>query len=117
MCAAVWPHINKNMAQSIGNQKDGKHLMPKNWERLAKVCNFNPRMVINLVGEMAEKVERGIDKSLDAVRSMPAGDSYLLESVKREISARCRSIKGNIKPTNTYVPGTELNDDTPTPSF
>ncbi|GCD59995.1 HipA domain-containing protein [Acetobacter pasteurianus NBRC 3280] len=116
MCAAVWPHINKNMAQSIGNQKDGKHLMPKNWERLAKVCNFNPRMVINLVGEMAEKVERGIDKSLDAVRSMPAGDSYLLDGIKREISERCRSIKINIKPENTYVAGTELIDDSPTPT-
>jgi hypothetical protein len=46
VCGDAWAHITQNMAQDVGGQRRGRHIMRRHWERFAVEAGLTPRLVI-----------------------------------------------------------------------
>ena len=97
MCGGVWDHITKNMAQDIGGQRRGRYVARRHWERLAQAADFNKRMVVARVLDLAGQVLKHVEQAALAVENMPAGGHYTLELSVKEIVSQAKASIANIK--------------------
>ena len=96
MCGDAWEHITQNMAQDIGGQRRGRHIMRRHWERSAVEAGLTPRLVIAEIRKLGALVTRHLDKAAENVRTMPAGDHFMLEEFVKAIKARTALVLANL---------------------
>ena len=96
MCGDAWEHITQNMAQDIGGQRRGRHIMRRHWERFAVEAGLTPRLVIAEIRKLGALVTRHLDKAAENVRTMPAGDHFMLEEFVKAIKARTALVLANL---------------------
>lgn len=96
MCGAVWPHVTRNLPQTIGGQTRGDYVTARHWRRLAHEAGLGPAQLLRRVRELADHVPAELPAALDAVRAIPVGDHPSLDVVAREIGARCRRVLVNL---------------------
>jgi serine/threonine-protein kinase HipA len=97
MCGEVWPDVTKNLAQKVAGKARGDHLKGRHWQRMARECGLNPRLVLARVATLATEV---LERSADAereVESMPAGTHSTLPRVRQAVEARARALIAGLR--------------------
>ena len=95
MCGATWESITLNHAQDIGDQRRGLHIHQRHWQRMAADCGLNATATTRRVVRMADLVLSRLDRAIEAVRALPAGDHYILAMARDEIRKLCVTIGRN----------------------
>jgi serine/threonine-protein kinase HipA len=92
MCAQVWEHVTRNLAQKIAGKNRGEHLKGKHWVRLARECGLGTRQVLARVRTLAQSVIAEAAAAADDVARMPAGDHPVLEQTRQAVEDRARTL-------------------------
>jgi serine/threonine-protein kinase HipA len=92
MCAQVWEHVTRNLAQKIAGKNRGEHLKGKHWVRLARECGLGTRQVLARVRTLAQSVIAEAPAAADDVARMPAGDHPVLEQTRQAVEDRARTL-------------------------
>ncbi|WP_174502091.1 type II toxin-antitoxin system HipA family toxin [Acidiphilium sp. C61] len=92
----VWPEITQNLPQDIDRKNRGRHINRRHWRRMAEECGLSANSVVRRVNEMAKALPTLLDKAVDEVRAMPAGDHFILREVAEAIRRRCATVISNM---------------------
>jgi serine/threonine-protein kinase HipA len=111
MCGDAWEHITQNMAQDIGGQRRGRHIMRRHWERFAVEASLTPRLVIGEIRKLGALVTRHLDEAARNVRAMPAGDHFMLEEFVKAIRTRTTRVLANLDAGGGQDNSPPLDDD------
>ena len=84
-----------NHAQTIGDQRRGKHIQRRHWMRMAQECGLSQSGVIRRVLRSADAVLHELDPAVDIIRAMPAGDHPVLNIARDEIRKLCVTVRRN----------------------
>ncbi len=92
MCGAVWTNVTKHLAQTIGGVARGTDINASHWQRFAKDCGLNPRLVLERVGILAKAAIAQSEAAADEVAAMPAGSHEILAQVRSAVEERAQRI-------------------------
>ena len=92
MCGAVWTNVTKHLSQTIGGVARGTDINASHWQRFAKDCGLNPRLVLERVGILAKAAIAQSEAAADEVAAMAAGSHEILAQVRSAVTERAKLI-------------------------
>jgi serine/threonine-protein kinase HipA len=92
VCAQVYPHVTRQLPQTINGKREAVHLFGKDWQYFARSVHLSPAQTLKRVAELAEVVLDRIDAAKEVVCAMPAGDDPVLDKIAFQIRKRTRLI-------------------------
>jgi len=97
MCGAAWDGITQNQSQSIGGQRNGRHIHGRHWDRMAADCGLGAAAVRRRVRALARTVLDETDAASREVEAMPAGGHAMLGQFADAIRRRATTVLGNLE--------------------
>jgi serine/threonine-protein kinase HipA len=97
MCAQVWDHVTKNLAQRLAGHNHGESLKRTHWQRFASECGLGPRQVLARVRTLAESAATQAEAAAAEVLTMPAGGHPVLEPTRYAIEQRARTLLNQLE--------------------
>jgi serine/threonine-protein kinase HipA len=92
MCGEVWENVTKKFAQKIAGKSRGDDLRGTDWQRFARECGLNPRLVIDRVGALARSAITEAGAAEAEVAAMPAGAHAILGQARQAVERRARAL-------------------------
>jgi serine/threonine-protein kinase HipA len=92
VCTAAYPQLERYLAMHVGSTNDPGQIGAKDWEQLAIQSEIRPRVVLDVVHEMAGSIEGAVDKILGRYRDT-YGASAFLAQLPSLIRRRCRRLR------------------------
>lgn len=77
MSGADWPNITQNHAQSIGDQRRGRHIYGRHWRRMAAETGLAGPATVRRVEFVTSRILTELPRAVEEVAAMPAGGAYL----------------------------------------
>lgn len=96
MIGHAWDKVTKNMAQTIGTKRDGRHIQTRHWQIFADDCGLSPRLLLKNVEKITRAAGVLAKEAAADVAAMPAGTSSNLGDFQATIETRCRTMRINI---------------------
>jgi serine/threonine-protein kinase HipA len=90
MCAEVWEHVTRNLAQTIAGERRATALSRGHWQRFAHDCGLGARPVLARVGALAEAALKEAEAAAAQVGAMPAGAHPILDATRHAVEQRAR---------------------------
>jgi serine/threonine-protein kinase HipA len=111
MCGEVWENVTKNLAQKIAGERRGDHLQGRHWQRFARECSLNPKLVIDRVGALAKSVVAEAEAAEAEVCAMPAGGHAILAQARQAVERRARALLAQLQELEGEFGGDRTADD------
>jgi serine/threonine-protein kinase HipA len=92
MCAQVWDHVTKKLAQKIAGKNRGDHLKGRHWMRFARECGLGARQVLARVRTLTQLAAAEAAAAVAEVVAMPAGNHAILEPTRTAVEGRARTL-------------------------
>jgi len=100
MCGAVWPHITKNLANSIAGKTRGDYIKGRHWQREALLCGLGPQAVLRQVEALCRRTHAALDAVVEQVASMDPAGRDMAQMCRTEISQRATFLVNGLRETD-----------------
>src|SRR5262249_2790769 len=97
MCAQVWEHITKNLAQKIAGKNRGDYLKGRHWQRFARECALGAPQVVARVRTLTQTAAAQVDAAAAEVAAMPAGGHVVLDETRKTVEQRVRTLLAQLE--------------------
>lgn len=91
VCTRAYPRLDRQLAFSIGGERNPDRLQPDNWERFAQDIAVKPRLVIRQLEKMLADAEATLERAEAQLRE-EVGESHAIQHVSPAIHKRIRAI-------------------------
>jgi serine/threonine-protein kinase HipA len=115
MCAQVWSHVTKNLAQKIAGEGRGDRLDSGHWRRFAKECGLGAAQVLLRVRALAEAAATQAKSAALEVAAMPAGPHPVLDETVAAVETRARTLLSNLAETDERTAEPSLENPVESP--
>lgn len=92
MTGLAWDGITQNHAQAVGDQRRGRYIYGRHWERMAHVSGLAARATVRRVQAITDQILSKLPAAVDEVAAMPAGDR-MLTVFASEIARRSEEVR------------------------
>ena len=97
MCADVWGHVTRNLAQTVAGCSRGDELQGRHWQEFARGCGLGVQPVLARVGELARLAVAEAGPAAAEVAAMPGGDHAILDATRRAVEQRARVLLAGLE--------------------
>jgi serine/threonine-protein kinase HipA len=115
MCGEVWENVTKKLAQKIAGEGRGDHLKGKHWQRFARECGLNPKLVLDRVGALAKSAIAEAGAAECEVCAMPAGGHPVLNEARQAVERRARAVLAQLQELEDGPVAEVVDDEEKTP--
>lgn len=92
MCAEVFGHVTRNLAQTIAGKERGEHLKRRHWERFFAEAGLGRAPSLARIRRLAERVIANTSEARTRVEAMPAGTGILLPECEAAVVTRALAV-------------------------
>jgi hypothetical protein len=75
----------------------GDHLKGRHWQRFARECGLNPKLVLDRVGALAKAAIAEVGAAESEVCAMPAGGHSVLDQTRQAVERRARAVLAELQ--------------------
>lgn len=97
MCADVWGHVTRNLAQRIAGSSRGEHLEGRHWQDFARGCGLGVQPVLARVRELAQSAVTEAGAAAAEVAAMPGGDHGTRDQARQAVEQRARALLAQLE--------------------
>ena len=97
MCAAVWPAVTKNLANTIAGKNRGDYLKGRHWQKEAVLCGLSPVATLRQVGELCDKVQAALNDTFAEVVALDPKSAWMADACRLEIAQRVVFLRNGLK--------------------
>ncbi|HLN10925.1 MAG TPA: type II toxin-antitoxin system HipA family toxin [Xanthobacteraceae bacterium] len=97
MCADVWAHVTRNLAQKVGGNGRGEDLNGGDWQRFARGGGLGAQPVLGRVRELAQAAVSAAVPAATEVAAMPGGDHVVLDATRAAVERRAHALLARVE--------------------
>ena len=91
VCTRAFPKLHRDLAFSIGGQRNPDRVLRANWEQFALDIEVRPRLVFRLVERYVDEADDAFETASEHLRQQ-VGESPALQHVSRAVRKRIRAV-------------------------